>query len=700
MLDTDGTVQSTTRKKKKRKRKRRLPSRTDQGLRDGGVGSSPPAAPTGAHQTWRIFGIHVHPDLLCNEQPNARETGVPVDKLYLSPPVLHALKSRLRIKEDEHQLLNVRMVRRSLDARKTRRAGEEPGPRFTHVIDVDVSDHVAQKLRFRQQPGRMELVSTETFTETHLSKSMQMQTTTSVSESKPRVIIVGAGPAGLFCALTLARSGAAVPILLERGQPVESRGRDIGALMHRRSLDSESNFCFGEGGAGTWSDGKLTTRIGRNSEAVRFVLETFVKYGAPETILVDGAPHLGTDNLVRLLRNMRTDLRNLGGEIRFGAKMTNLVMQNGAVKGVKVQFSEATERNGNTVETTRLSSEIETILGDAVVLATGHSARDVYEELHAAGVQLEAKGFAVGFRVEHPQKIINKIQYDVEYGPSVITGKSRTDQINEDYFQSNANGSKAVTHPGRLPVPSYRLATDKAHDGNTTRGVYSFCMCPGGQIVPASTDPDQICVNGMSFSKRDSVWANSALVVAVSPEDKILDEYREKYGVLAGLEFQKDMERRASKMGGGNLVVPVQRLTDFIEGKASTSAPSSSYRLGVRPSACHEIYPEPIVTSLRDAVVNHFDQKMPGFLCQDALLHAVETRTSSPLRVSRDTDTLQAVGAERLFPTGEGAGFAGGIVSAAVDGMIVAEAVLDQVNGLGSSLKQWKEHTKPVGYTY
>jgi uncharacterized FAD-dependent dehydrogenase len=470
--------------------------------------------------------------------------------------------------------------------------------------------------------------------------------------------------------------------------------------MHRRSLDSESNFCFGEGGAGTWSDGKLTTRIGRNSEAVRFVLETFVKYGAPETILVDGAPHLGTDNLVRLLRNMRTDLRNLGGEIRFGAKMTNLVMQNGAVKGVKVQFSEATERNGNTVETTRLSSEIETILGDAVVLATGHSARDVYEELHAAGVQLEAKGFAVGFRVEHPQKIINKIQYDVEYGPSVITGKSRTDQINEDYFQSNANGSKAVTHPGRLPVPSYRLATDKAHDGNTTRGVYSFCMCPGGQIVPASTDPDQICVNGMSFSKRDSVWANSALVVAVSPEDKILDEYREKYGVLAGLEFQKDMERRASKMGGGNLVVPVQRLTDFIEGKASTSAPSSSYRLGVRPSACHEIYPEPIVTSLREAVVNHFDQKMPGFLCQDALLHAVETRTSSPLRVSRDADTLQAVGAERLFPTGEGAGFAGGIVSAAVDGMIVAEAVLDQVNGLGSSLKQWKEHTKPVGYTY
>ena len=296
---------------------------------------------------------------------------------------------------------------------------------------------------------------------------------------------------------------------------------------------------------------------------------------------------------------------------------------------------------------------------------------------------------------------INKIQYDVEYGPSVITGKGLTDQINQDYFHAaNVNGSNVVSHPGHLPVPSYRLATDKADDGNTTRGVYSFCMCPGGQIVPASTDPDQICVNGMSFSNRDSVWANSALVVAVSPDDKILDEYREKYGVLAGLEFQKDMERRASIMGGGDLVVPVQRLTDFIEGKASTSAPSSSYRLGVLPSACHEIYPEPIVNSLRDAVVNHFDRKMPGFLCPDALLHAVETRTSSPLRVSRDANTLQAVGAERLFPSGEGAGFAGGIVSAAVDGMIVAEAVLEQLNGAESSSKQWKESTKSVGYSY
>lgn len=692
MAGTDKKIQSTTNKSKQR-RKRRTSSRRGSPSKS----AAPPS--TGARQTWRIFGINVHPDLLSNDPPPIHnKVNVPAEKHYLSPSVLQALKSRLRIKDDDQLLDDVRVVRRSLDARKSRRPGEEPGPRFTYVIDVDIIDNVAQKLRFRQQPGRMELLSTDTPIETD-SKEPSIETGS--KEAKPRVVIVGAGPAGLFCALTLARSGEAVPILLERGQPVESRGRHIGALMHRRSLDSESNFCFGEGGAGTWSDGKLTTRIGRNSEAVRFVLETLVQYGAPEAILVDGAPHLGTDNLVRLLRNMRQDLRDLGGDIRFGAKMTDLVMEDGIVKGVKVEFSEATERSTKGVETTPVSSETETILGDAVVLATGHSARDVYEELHAAGVQLEAKGFAVGFRVEHPQKLINKIQYDVEYGPSVITGKGVTDKTNLDYFNSIRGESAETFHPGRLPVPSYRLATDKADDGSSSsRGVYSFCMCPGGQIVPASTDPDHLCVNGMSFSKRDSLWANSALVVAVSTDDEVLDEYRDEFGVLAGLEFQKDMERRASEMGGGNLTVPVQRLTDFVEGKASTSAPSSSYRLGVKPAACHEIYPDQIVNSLRDAVVNYFDKKMPGFLCDDALLHAVETRTSSPVRISRDSETLQAVGAENLFPTGEGAGFAGGIVSAAVDGMIVAEAVLDQVNGMGRSTSQWKQNTKSVGYNY
>ena len=466
------------------------------------------------------------------------------------------------------------------------------------------------------------------------------------------------------------------PLVLERGQAVESRGKDIGALVHRRSMNAESNFAFGEGGAGTWSDGKLTTRIGRNQGPVRAVLETLVEYGAPEKILIDGAPHLGTDNLVKLLKNMRADLRRLGGEISFGARVTELGLEEGAVRSVKVEYSEAVERHVGGIVAKSGFEGSETISADAVVLATGHSARDVYAHLHAAGVQLEPKGFAAGFRVEHPQCIINKIQYGQEWGRSVVTGSGVTDAANRDFF--DASDDDAVEgHEGRLPVASYRLATDQAFDGETARGAYSFCMCPGGQVVPASTDPDEVCVNGMSYSRRQSPWANSALVVTIAPDDPALTPYREEHGVLAGLAFQRDMERAAARMGGGDLAVPVQRLPDFLAGRASTSAPSSSYRLGVTPAACHEIYPARITQALRDALVNHFEKQMPGYLCADGLLHGVETRTSSPVRVARDRDSCQAVGCARLFPAGEGAGFAGGIVSAAVDGMAVAEAVLD-----------------------
>jgi uncharacterized FAD-dependent dehydrogenase len=455
-------------------------------------------------------------------------------------------------------------------------------------------------------------------------------------------------------------------------------------------LDGESNFAFGEGGAGTWSDGKLTTRIGRNSQAVRFVLETLVEYGAPEKILVEGSPHLGTDNLVKLLRNLRMDLKAMGGDIRFGTQMTKLDMEHGRVQGVQA------------VTSTRDQEEVthDTILGDATVLATGHSARDVYERLHEAGVQLEPKGFAVGFRIEHPQKLINKIQYGQEWGPSVVTGKSRTDAANQEFF-IEAKQNTDTAHSGTLPVPSYRLATDKANDGNgQTRGVYSFCMCPGGQIVPSSTEPEEVCVNGMSFSKRDSMWANSALVVTVSPEDQILDQYRQTHGVMAGLAFQRDMERQASQMGGGNLTVPVQRMTDFVKGQVSTTIPSSSYRLGVKSAPCHEIYPAPLTEALRDALVNYFDKSMPGYYNEEGLLHAVETRTSSPLRVSRDSESLTAIGIENLFPAGEGAGFAGGIVSAAVDGMAVAEAVLDQLYGQDREGRSSQEQLKSVGFSY
>jgi uncharacterized FAD-dependent dehydrogenase len=388
---------------------------------------------------------------------------------------------------------------------------------------------------------------------------------------------------------------------------------------------------------------------------VRWILEKFVEYGAPSNILVEGAPHLGTDSLVRLLRNMRHDLeKRLGTTIHFGTRMTNIILDPNnptVVQGIQVEQPHH-QGDGNDG-----SSQI--ITADAVVLATGHSARDVYETLAtgSGGVCLEPKGFAVGFRIEHPQKVVTKIQYGNDWGPTVKTGKVKTDLANEEYFSGE---ERREEHTGHLPVPSYRLATDMALDGTSDghmRGVYSFCMCPGGQIVPSSTNSSEVCVNGMSFSKRDSQWANSALVVTVKHDDPILEPYREKYGVLAGVEFQREIERRAAKLGGGaNLTVPVQRVTDFIKGKVSESIPPSSYRLGVRSAACHEIYPAPITAALRDALVNHFDAQMPGYVHEEGLLHGVETRTSSPLRMARDSETLKAKGLTNLFPSGEGAG--------------------------------------------
>ena len=483
-------------------------------------------------QTWRIFGIEVDPDSLGSDiELDARKKKIDstllikAERSYLTQPVLDALCKRLKLKSKrkytafdfqqiksnssnnnksnvinhDKELLDVRVVRRSLDARKNRgrlreyqktkksedinispqspQSTQSP-PRYIYVIDIDISKQWVQKLRFKNQPGRMENIS-DIVNESHLAKNNVPIIQTSETESsetdsnlsmspkkRKKVIIVGAGPAGLFCALTLSRYATQTknpnneiqPILLERGQPVETRGKSIGALIHRGKMDQESNFAFGEGGAGTWSDGKLTTRIGRNSDSVRFVLQTLVDYGAPQKIMVDGSPHLGTDNLVRLLRNMRKDIIDSGGDIRFGAKVTKIIKEDGAVRGVTVEYLD--------------SGQTETLHGDAVVMATGHSARDVYEQLANQGVVLEPKGFATGFRIEHPQRLINKIQYGSEWSPSVLTGRKLTDAANLDFNSKQDESIPSIPHNGRLPVASYRLATNKAFDGNKNRGAY------------------------------------------------------------------------------------------------------------------------------------------------------------------------------------------------------------------------------------
>ncbi|XP_027176505.1 uncharacterized protein LOC113775716 [Coffea eugenioides] len=454
---------------------------------------------------------------------------------------------------------------------------------------------------------------------------------------KPKVAVVGSGPSGLFASLVLAEFGADVS-LIERGQPVERRGRDIGALVVRRMLQEDSNFCFGEGGAGTWSDGKLVTRIGKNSYSVTTVLKTLIHFGAPKNILVHGKPHLGTDRLVPLLRNFRQYLQELGVIVKFGTRVDDLLVEGAHVVGISVSDS-----IGN-LESTSLK------LGfDAVVIAVGHSARDTYQMLLSHNVDMVQKDFAVGLRVEHPQELINSIQYS-ELANEVQSGK------------------------GKVPVADYKVAAYVSGEyedaplslGSTNRSCYSFCMCPGGQVVLTSTDPSELCINGMSFSRRSSRWANAALVVSVSSKDF---DALNLHGPLAGVEFQREFERKAAIMGGGNFVVPVQTVTDFLNSKLPVKCiPSSSYRLGVKATSLHELYPPHITEALRHSILM-FEKELPGFISNSALLHGVETRTSSPVRILRNSDTYESTSLKGLYPVGEGAGYAGGIVSAAVDGV-------------------------------
>lgn len=444
--------------------------------------------------------------------------------------------------------------------------------------------------------------------------------TVDVSRGK-RVIIVGAGPAGLFAALRLIESGI-TPIILERGKDVQARRRDIAAINKDHVVNPHSNYCFGEGGAGTYSDGKLYTRSTKRGN-VRRILEILVAHGAKSEILYDAHPHIGTNKLPQVIQQMRETILHCGGEIRFETHVTDLGIESNELAYV-------------------VTSAGERIKGEACILATGHSARDIFELLHRKNVLVEAKPFALGVRVEHPQQLIDSIQY-------------------------HCSGERNPY----LPASAYALVA-QTKEGSRERGVFSFCMCPGGFIVPAATAPGEVVVNGMSPSRRDSRFANSGIVVAVGLED--LGAYA-SYGPLAGLHFQMDIEKKACAEAGGRQTAPAQRLVDFVDRKISGSLLDCSYQPGLASVDVGALFPKFITDALRQGF-RSFGVKMKGYLTNEAQVVGVESRTSSPVRIPRDSETLEHTQLARLFPCGEGAGYAGGIVSAAIDGERCAEAVI------------------------
>jgi len=425
---------------------------------------------------------------------------------------------------------------------------------------------------------------------------------------KNPVIIVGAGPAGLFAALKLLEVGLK-PIIIERGKDVNARKRDIADIHKNVNLDPDSNYAFGEGGAGTYSDGKLYTRSKKRGN-VKEVLHILKYHGASSDILIDAHPHIGSDKLPDIIKSIRNTIINFGGEVHFQTKIASLIINDNKIQGIKTHKGD-------------------TIKSKAVILATGHSARDIYEMLHHQGIFMEAKSFAMGVRIEHPQQLIDSIQYSCnQRGPY-------------------------------LPAATYSLVQQIEK-----RGVYSFCMCPGGIIVPASTAPGEMVVNGMSPSNRNTQWANSGMVVEIQLDDVNADQATK---VLNGLNYQRYFEKLAFQNGGEGQIAPAQRVVDFFDGKLSNQLPPSSYRPGVKSSPMHEWMPELIRKPLQMGLQS-FGRKMKGYFTNEALIIGVESRTSSPLRISRDAETFQHPQITGLFPSGEGAGYAGGIASSAIDG--------------------------------
>ena len=489
-----------------------------------------------------------------------------------------------RIGVPARDLGTIRVIRRSLDARKAYALG--------HRLRVEVFERGEAVTERPQIPVAV------------WSSSIPV----------PRVVIVGSGPAGTWAALRLAQANVPSTIF-ERGKPVQPRRHDLAGVQRGR-LDPNSNYCFGEGGAGTYSDGKLYTRT-KDRAAVDRVLADLVRFGAPDEITVESRPHVGSNRLPKVLSALRSFLESRGVAYRFSSALSEIVVREGKIVAVR-------------------TGQGEEIAADIVLLATGHSARDVYRLAATSGIAIERKGSAVGVRIEHPQPAIDRIQY-----------------------------GRAAGHP-RLPAAFYEVSAQARG-----RGVYSFCMCPGGFIVPAATEIDGVVVNGMSLSRRDSPHANAAMVVAVSPEDY----GPAALGPLAGIEFQRNIERAAFSAGDGGFRAPAQRLNDFLARRESLSLPKSSYHPGIVSRSLDAVLPTFVADSLREGLAD-IGRRVRGFLHDDAVLVAAETRTSAPVRILRDPVTLESPSLPGLYPLGEGAGFAGGIISAAIDGSRAAEAIL------------------------
>ncbi|MDO8262726.1 MAG: NAD(P)/FAD-dependent oxidoreductase [Gallionella sp.] len=525
-----------------------------------------------------------------------RLTEIKLPLAHAEGEIKTAITKRLDILADD--LLNYRIFRRSVDARK------RSNIQFTYTLDVAVRDEAAILERFKNDPH----VSIAPDTSYHFVAQASQNLSS-------RPIVIGMGPAGLFAGLVLAQMGFR-PLILERGKAVRERTKDTFGLWRQGVLNPESNVQFGEGGAGTFSDGKLHSQIKDPRHLGRKVLEEFVKAGAPEEILYVSKPHIGTFRLVGMVEKMRETIQSLGGEIRFESRVDDIAITDGQVTGVMLA-------GGEHIATNHL------------VLAVGHSARDTFEMIHKRGIYIEAKPFSIGFRIEHPQSLIDRARYG-----------------------SNAGNPQ-------LGAADYKLV----HHASNGRSVYSFCMCPGGTVVAAASEPGCVVTNGMSQYSRNERNANSGIVVGITPEDY-------PGSPLAGMKFQRRWESRAFELGGGNYCAPGQLVGDFLAGKASAKfgTVQPSYTPGVHLCDLSSALPDYAIAAIREALPA-FAKQIKGFDLPDAVLTGVETRTSSPIRIKRDKDDYQSINTRGLYPAGEGAGYAGGILSAAVDGIRVAEAV-------------------------